>query len=262
MRRESCTFKEALKILGVTSRPGSHPYLKSEIVDINRLDWTDQAEQFIEESINTLWSCEGSKALAWLYARGLNDESLKSWKIGYNPCDKWGIPAEWGLSSEDRCWLPRGITIPCRDQHGLHYVNIRRPAGDPKYFKIKGSIGWLFGAETMLHAYSAFLFESEFDVILASQTGLGVGFISLPASSTIPADWADLFGEVDMVIVAYDNDEPGRKAADKFVSLPGFHLAEPFPMGKDPTEFVQAGGDLFEWVYGQLGLLDSGRAKS
>ena len=60
------------------------------------------------------------------------------------------------------------------------------------------------------------------------------------------------FESIIDVIVAYDSDDPGCKAARKLCRMRHFHKAEPYPMGKDLTEYHQSGGDVFEWLYQQV----------
>ena len=84
---------------------------------------------------------------AWLRdLRGLKDETIRAASLGYNPTDIWEDQETWGLPPETgdngklkRIWLPRGITIPWRSGGHIWRVNIRQPAGDPKYI---GPAGW------------------------------------------------------------------------------------------------------------------------
>jgi DNA primase len=41
--------------------------------------------RFLEEAEAALWSAEGERARAYLHGRGLNDETLRAWRIGFQP---------------------------------------------------------------------------------------------------------------------------------------------------------------------------------
>lgn len=56
----------------------------------------------------------GAEALARLREeRGLDDETIRRWGLGYNLKSVWDKPERWGLpASEKKLWLPRGVVIP------------------------------------------------------------------------------------------------------------------------------------------------------
>ena len=59
-----------------------------------------------------------------------------------------------------------------------------------------------------------YIFESELDVLLAWQTGLKIGYASIPASGILKPEWfADSI--VEDILVAPDNDTEGDNAAAK-----------------------------------------------
>jgi DNA primase len=216
----------------------------------NRAEYERMCYSFIEESACTLWTDTGKKALEWLHARGLTDGILKTWAIGFNP--------------EDAHYTPRGIVIPCIDDAGLHYVKVRRAAGKPKYKIVKGGEAWPFGMRTLKNStfgdiQIAFLLESELDALLGMSTGLdGVGYFSIPAGARMHDEYLPYLHNVDTVIVAFDADEAGQKNADNLCKIPGFYKAQPFPEGKDLTEYNQAGGDVLEYLLTQLETLQNG----
>jgi DNA primase len=263
MKRDALTFMDALKTLSGDLASGdlAPRQDREEPEPVNRLQWTETAFEFLATSQDTLFSPEGAGALHYLHTqRGLTDETLKRWGIGYNPLEGWGEPCEWGLAEEDRVFIPKGIVIPCQDAQGLHYVKIRRREGHPKYLMLRGSEVWLYGAQTLAGALTGFLFEGEFDVLLAAQTGYGVGFCGLPAGQELRKEYSTFFRSIENMILALDGDEPGRKAAGRLAALPGFIRADPLPGGhKDLTEYWQSHRNhdlIFEWIYQQTGRSD------
>jgi hypothetical protein len=50
--------------------------------------------RFLEEAEAVLWSVEGARARAYLHTRGLTDETLRVWRIGFQPEEGRHDPAE------------------------------------------------------------------------------------------------------------------------------------------------------------------------
>lgn len=221
---------------------------------IDRIQWKNTAYEFLEDCIKCLWSDKGHKALDYLHWRGLQDRTIKEWMLGYHPDDAFFNTREWGIEGgRGKMVISRGIIIPCQDEFGLHYLNIRTNQGDEKYKKVKGSKTWLYGARTFKKNLIGFLFEGEFDALLAWQTEYVLGYASLPAKQKIKPAYQPFFDEMIDVIVAYDDDEAGHKAADDLCDqFPGFTKATSFPFGKDLTEYYQMGGDVLGWIQEQV----------
>ena len=70
--------------------------------------------------------------------------------------------------------------------------------------------------------------------------------------------WQPMFEHIDDVIVAFDEDEPGQQAADKLCKLSHFWKAPHLPEGKDLTEYHQRGGDVFEYLFNAVGVINYG----
>ncbi len=90
--------------------------------------WADAAWQFVEDSASALWKEEGREALELLHGRGLNDDTLRHWAIGYNPDEGYGISRDWGVAAGERVFLPQGVVIPCFKDNlaEITYIKIRR----------------------------------------------------------------------------------------------------------------------------------------
>ena len=244
-RKQKIDFQQALKHLAGVCNIPTQSEIKLEVE--KRLPAEDQQKKFIalvDEWAAALWTPGGEKALAYLRGRGISDHILVSYAIGFNAEYQEGVS--------------RGITIPCVDDAGFHYINVRRAAGKPKYKKASGSKAWPFGlrsfkASTFGTIEIAFLFESELDVLLAMSTGLdGVGYASIPAGNRLYDEYLPHFHNVNTILVAPDNDSDGLKHADRMCRIPGFYKAETTPTGKDITEYHQGGGDVLEYLLRQL----------
>ena len=259
MTRDQINFQEALSQLAPNKIAHTDNKVTIKSTEIDHPQWLQSSYEFLGICVDRLWSDEGQRARNYLYWRGLNDESLMHWHLGYNPADSYGVLDEWGIPGDGKLFLPKGIVIPCHDAEGLHYLKIRRRTGDPKYLLLKGGNTWPFGLDTYLHTVYGFIFEGEFDVMLAYQTGFtGVGYASLPAGQPIKTDYQHFFNGIEDAIVAFDTDGEGQSAADKMCKLPHFHKAKPYPMGNDLTEYFQLSEgmkEVFKYLYEQLDLI-------
>jgi len=66
--------------------------------------------RFAEEAAATLWSADGERARAYLHARGLNDETLWAWRVGFQPEEGRRDPAErWGCPARNPTGQPAGL---------------------------------------------------------------------------------------------------------------------------------------------------------
>lgn len=229
--------------------------------------WQVRGLAFVEYCERQLWGDPGSQAkiygdlspLEYLrQKRGLTDETIKRYRLGYNPrllCDQvapWGLPDD---SESKGVWMAQGITVPCLVENNLWSVNIRRPLGDPKYQKLKGSKAALFGADNLLGAEIALLTEGEFDCILASQVIGDVAGVATLGSATKRlnvASWGRYLLPARAILAAYDLDEAGRRGlADLVNQSPQIYpvrVPALRPGDNDLTDYHQAGGELWEWL--------------
>jgi DNA primase len=259
MIRDRIDFQEALKRIDPSKIALQQKAEETKVEEINLPQWVEASYEFLALCVDHLWGEEGKRARNYLQWRGLTEESMKHWLLGYNPANSDGVAEEWGIPTQEKIFLPKGIVIPCQDAHGLHYLKVRRRSGSPKYLLLKGGKIWPFGLETYMNTAYGFLFEGEFDVMLAYQTGFtGVGYASLPAGQPIRKDYQYYFNGIEDVIVAFDSDLEGQKAANKLCKPPHFHKSNLYPQGNDLTELFQQTGSIeavFHYLYDQLELV-------
>src|SRR6266498_3009618 len=81
--------------------------------------WRARGLGFVAECEAALWSPAGERARAYLHRRGLHDQTLRSWRVGfhpierrYEPAERWGLPAQTGDGRQALTWLPRGVVLP------------------------------------------------------------------------------------------------------------------------------------------------------
>lgn len=109
----------------------------------------------------------------------------------------------------------------------------------------------LFGWEKIEKAKTVWVCEGEWDAIAcdallrACRVSASFVAVAVPGAATFKAEWVRLFVDKD-VVLAYDNDEPGRKGAAKaYLALKGvtknlrcIHWEEGRPSGWDVRDFV------------------------
>lgn len=193
-----------------------------------------------------MWSDVGAKARAWLNRRGLNDDTLQSWHLGFNPRDQKIA----GL------WVPRGIIIPGLVAENVWYLKVRRAAGQPKYTQVCGGQVALFGADTLAGRDVAVITEGEFDAMLLHQEARElVGVATLGSASTrLPDAWLPYLLGARQLLVAYDADPAGVDGAAVWEGITAYAQRLMPLVGKDVTDLYLAGGDLRAWV--QFALTD------
>jgi DNA primase len=201
--------------------------------------------RIVESCAAALWTDAGARARAWLNARGLEDGTLEHWRIGYNPADRHIA----GL------YVDRGIVIPCQADGRTWYVKVRRPMGEPKYRKVRGSRTGLFGAATFQDQQVAVLTEGEFDAMLLWQAARDLAAIGTLGSAGDRIDlavWARYLLPVPVWLIAYDADEAGARGAAWWTEFSGRPRRIAVPRlregDKDITDFWKAGGNLRDWL--------------
>ena len=168
----------------------------------------------------------------YLYKRGLFDEVLRAFAVGYNPQDVWEDRAQWGLPDagrpaawpRHRIWIPRGITFPWYVDGGVWRLNVRRPltpaqiaAGQAKYIGPAGFANALYNAAALDPKGGprkpVVLVEGEIDALTIAQawgTGQHAEVVAVATGST-PADAARRgwrgSRSAPVVLVAFDWDE-------------------------------------------------------
>jgi DNA primase len=151
MQRQACSFPEALAWATGSSPapPGLEafagpspatalpaPHGIEALAGFSPDAWQTRALAYMEACETTIFSDLGASARAWLHARGLKEQTLRRYHIGYNPKDTFEPSPDWGLPQPDdgarhAVWLPRGIVIPCYENDQLYYLKTRRPAPVP-----------------------------------------------------------------------------------------------------------------------------------
>lgn len=220
--------------------------------------WQARARVIMAEAEAALWSAIGARALMWLRARGLTDDTVRRARLGYMAEERYERAALWGMDGKD-IYLPRGIVIPCEVGGAIWYLKTRRPTGAPKYLPPRGaSLCALNGADTITDKTVVVFTEGEFDRLLLAQCAGDVAGVVTLGGALNPLDvgqWGLYLLHTTRRLLAHDDDKAGEKAAAALAWLGGARRILPpklRPTDKDLTDYHVSGGDLRAWLIGCL----------
>ena len=98
--------------------------------------WQTKAGLFLNWTEKQLWSNDGRTSMEYLKGRGLSDETIRAFRLGWNPTDFYRERQEWGLPEKrddrgraKRLWLPAGIIIPMVRMGKVERIRVRRTEG-------------------------------------------------------------------------------------------------------------------------------------
>ena len=216
---------------------------------------------------------QGKKALDYIKNRGLTDETIKKFKLGYSPADrKWlkkfllsknfsqDFLNKSGLFSQkypdfsffsDRLMFPifnrkgqvvafGGRVIPPADESQRKYLN----SGDlPQFKKRETLFGFSFAKNSIREKKSIIFCEGNMDVIAYHQCGLDYAVATLGTALT-PEHIKMISGFVSggTVYLSFDSDGAGLEATWKAIKLCREHNLTVKVIllkgGKDPAEIM------------------------
>jgi DNA primase len=278
MAREHMTFPEAVRYLAqragieiqtqASEGPRQTPGTRSRICDVNR--WA--AEYFRAQ----LHAERGAAARQYLQQRQISPQSVRRFGLGYAP-GGWenligaarakgigrNVLLEAGLVTRRAGEAAGGLYDRFRDRLMFPILDAQkrvigfggRTLADetPKYlnspetpvFAKSRCLYGLHAARDRIAGGRAVIVEGYTDCIMAHQHGIGETLATLGTALT--EEHARLLSRYcDQVVLVFDSDEAGRKAADRSVEI---FLTEPVtvriaavPTGKDPCDFLLAAG--------------------
>ena len=249
MLRDNVTLPEAARRLGgvdsVVERipPQPHKAPVKPLYTQPPPNWQQAAKNAIDHCEKTLHGPEGKPGLDYLHSRGLNDETIRYFRLGYAPQK---------LTGKTFTVWP-GILIPCIVAGRVWYIKIRSLATDPqhRYLSVKGSkTNALFNASDVNAAAPCVICEGEFNTMIAWQELQDVAAFVSPGAAKNRLDlatWGAYLAEPERLIACFDNDAAGQSGAAWLADELGAYLA-PVPQG-DLNEFYLSGGNLWvDWL--------------
>lgn len=257
------SFKQALEMLNTGNSQHVNPIPKTvevlELAEPPGDSWKAAGLALVEQAERALWSEHGRAALSWLRAeRGLHDETIKRWRLGYLPVKQIHRAENWGIfdSEDGKFYIHAGLLIPCFAAGELWYMKIRQGKdAKQKYVHIRGGRPALFGADNLTGADDVLLVEGEFDAMLAAQEigdVVGVATLGSAGKQLDIATWGGYFAGAKAILLAYDSDEAGKKGAENLSRLSKIVYKANVPKiregDKDITDYWKAGGNLWHWI--------------
>ncbi len=270
-RRENLGYVEAVQLLGVGALPSTAPAVARRVVPDTCVPpgdaWQSRACEVLRAAQDALWAPAGERARGWLNRRGFDDDLIAWAGLGLHVADTHDSRDSWGLppAVDDRgrpVWVPRGVVVPWWIGGDLWRLNVRRPAGDPKYI---GPAGWsngLYGADGLRAGRPAVLVEGELDALAVH---LAAGDLVQPVATGSTGGarrsrWVARLAACSVVLVAFDSDQAGNDAAGYWLGVLPRAKRWRAPWGKDAAGLGESGGDVRAWIAAGLGLADVGPA--
>ena len=226
--------------------------------------WRWRALAFVDYVQGELWKVDAQGALDYLMVdRGLDEDTIKYFCLGYNPRNLFDEPAKWGQDAQ-RVWCPRGIVIPHVRDGQIRFVNVRRPLpGDAlakrigavkdlketKFAGVRGGRRGLFG--TITGKPVVVLAEGEFDAMLAHQAASEFCDVATLGGARHRLDSHDaaLLAGASIIVAVMDDDEAGRRGAAYLASVTP-RVVTVIPPDHDLTDAWKRGVNLRQWIGG------------
>ena len=226
--------------------------------------WRARALAFVDYTQGELWKSTAQSAHDYLtHVRGLNEDTVMSFRLGYNPRDLFDDPAKWGQDAK-RVWCPRGIVIPHAHDGQIWFVNVRRPLpGDAlamrigavkdlketKFAGVRGGRRGLFG--TITDKPIVVIAEGEFDTMLAHQAASEFcDVVTLGgARHRLDSHDAALLAGASIIVAVLDDDEAGQRGAAYLASITP-RVVTVMPPDHDLTDAWKRGVNLRSWLGG------------
>lgn len=257
--RSACA-KVGAPIKDYLPRQSVRPLFTPQAANAPSEAWQQNAESMVIRCHQSLLS--DPSAMKRLLERGLTQQSIDRYRLGWNPSTQFESYSLWGLSAcyrddngqERRLWLPKGIVIPTLNGDSIVKLKVRRDDWHyddkhPKYVEISGSmkaLSWYGSTEQ----HPVVVVESELDAILIQQNaGHLCGCVALGGVGRKPdleSHWRLL--SAPKILYALDFDEAGKKAFSFWKSTYKNLMAWPSPIEKSPGDALQAGVDLAMWI--------------
>ena len=268
-------FKTALKELSERIGPHSLPLKRGDsipevVVPAQPALWSEQAEKFVSYAEKNLTD----HVCAYLIEeRGLSNETIRAFRLGYNPKNLYDDPKRWGLEGK-KIWLPRGIVIPGFQDEKVSYMKIRRPmpndilgkyigpwierdgAVDVKFGGPRGGRSVLFRLEFKDHLPVLLLTEGEWDTMLVWEHCADLCDVGTLGGAQSKFDLLDfaLLTSYLAILVVHDDDKAGERGRSYISKLHAVseRIVPIEPPAHDLTDFWKSGGDLRQWIARQV----------
>ncbi|MFA5431405.1 MAG: DNA primase [Candidatus Paceibacterota bacterium] len=278
MKIEGVDFVDALKLLaskaGVTLRNDSADYQKIKNERQTLIDLMERSCKFYIAQLEK--SKTGKEAISYLLKRGMKEETMKDWRIGYSP-DAWTGLADYligqGFEKDDIVKAGLGIKKESQKFFDRFRSRIMFPIFDLNS-QVSGFTGRIFNAEdeakylntpnTLLYDKSRALYgmdkakmeirqkdfcvlvEGNVDCIMSHQAGIK-NCIAVSGTALTPLHLGIIKRYSSNLVLAFDMDLAGNNATKKGIDLAiknGFNVKVISMVAeKDPADIILLEGE-------------------
>lgn len=232
--------------------------------------YADAAKLYHHLLVNT---SAGQPALDYLHQRGLDDQTIDAFMLGYAPSQDVLLTyftgkqvdyqllrasklfVEWDDGSLHDRFTDR-VLFTIRDQAGHPIAfsgrRLKEEPDQPKYInspesplfdKSQEIFNFDLAKASIKQTKEVILFEGYMDVLAAFQAGVTNGVASMGTSLT-PQQVRQLAGVAHQIKISYDADEAGQKATDRALSLIKSSTMQAvivhIPNQQDPDEYLRS----------------------
>jgi len=242
--------------------------------EINKNLWQEKSLNLVEWAEKQLWSKAGKKIRDWLRTkRGLQDETIKRFRLGWISDTFYRRRQDWGLQPELKddgrpksIWIPQGLVIPYLNKDKVIRIRFRPENKIPPYKLLEGSNSKKIFSIDLKPDHPAMVVESELDAFLLSQEANGLtGILGLGSLGLKPdEEMIKFLSSLPILLVSLDveygkDGELERRTLnafkwwkENFGNVKFWPVPCKFGYGKDPGEAWLADVDLNLWIKGAL----------
>jgi len=219
--------------------------------------WRARASELLENATSAL--AKSPEQLKYLKGRGIDDQTIEMFRLGYMKTTVFESRISWGLDNSQKTsiLIPEGIIIPYFIDEKICRIRIRQsnPQGANRYVLASGSSSQPFIAPVKL-ALPLLIVESELCAILLYQEAGDLANIAATGSASYRPDVIldKLIMDTDQVLYSLDFDDAGKGEFKWWKHQYPKICPLPTVQGADPTESFQNGVVLREWLKCGLAL--------
>lgn len=275
MLRENLTFPEAVRLLAERAGVKLPQARQTERAEFNRND-LEAANQWAVRFYRGQFEDEqeGLRARKYLQERHISDETAQKFRLGWAPV-KWDCLAESAIRAGQKIPLLAAVGLLVERETGGYYDRFRerlifpvvdalgrvvafggRTLGDDTAKYINSPESALFNKSRALYGIhaakdgisrerTAVVVEGYTDCLMAHQ--LGMTNVVATLGTALTAEHARVLSRyADRIVLVYDSDEAGQKAAERAIEIFFDQQIEvglvSLPKGMDPCDFLLAKG--------------------
>jgi KaiC/GvpD/RAD55 family RecA-like ATPase len=204
----------------------------SDKIDPNKNQQEVNYTDLVERYHFTLMSKEGKKGFRYLLKRGITEESIKKFKLGFTR----RFSQDWLVIPSFEDGIPKLLKLRKLEPNENEKM--------AKYIREEGSKSILFNGDVLKEHKVVLVTEGEIDAITLIQHGFE-NTIGGQGAGTLLPEWYDSLAVLDRLFLVFDGDKAGQNAArDVWATRLGESRCwnVELPEGYDANMYFQKGG--------------------